>query len=130
MVGASPVEGQPANRWSYYNLFPNTVIGLYPDSAVWYQEIPISPGETIQRGRAYRFAEESRELRAARYLSGRIDKQTAEEDHDLCIWAYEATKSEIGYSGMILSDLERGLRSFHDLLRREIPELDGDAPAR
>ncbi len=130
LVGASPVEGPAANRWSYYNIFPNTVIGLYPDSAIWYHEIPISPGETIQRGRAYRFADESRELRAARYLSGRIDKVTAEEDHDLCIWAYEATKSATGYDGVILSDLEHGLRSFHDLLRREIPELNGDPPVR
>jgi phenylpropionate dioxygenase-like ring-hydroxylating dioxygenase large terminal subunit len=122
-IAASPVEGPGARRWSYYNLFPNTVIGLYPDSAVWYQEIPLSPGETLQRGRAYRFREETRELRAARYLSGRIDRITAEEDHDLCVWSYEATKSATGYDGAILSDLERGLRSFHDLLRREIPEI-------
>ncbi|MCX7645822.1 MAG: aromatic ring-hydroxylating dioxygenase subunit alpha [Rhodobacteraceae bacterium] len=123
LVGASPVAGLPqGRRWSYYNLFPNTVIGLYPDSAVWYQEIPLSPGETIQRGRAYRFREESRALRALRYLSGRIDRVTAAEDHDLCVWSYEATKSASGYAGMILSDLERGVRSFHDLWRREIPE--------
>ena len=123
LVGASPVQGPARRRWSYYNLFPNSVIGLYPDSMTWYQEIPVSAGETIQRGRAYRFAEESRELRAARYLSGRIDKATAEEDHDLCIWAYEATKSASGYEGVILSDLERGLRSFHDLWRAELPEF-------
>lgn len=125
---ASPVTGAQGRRWSYYNLFPNTVIGLYPDSATWYQEIPVSPGETIQRGRAYRFAEESRELRALRYLSGRIDKVTAEEDHNLCIWCYEATKSAAGYEGVILSDLEHGLRSFHELLRAAIPELEEDAP--
>ncbi len=127
-VGATPVSGPPARRWSYYNLFPNTVIGLYPDSAVWYQEIPVGPAETIQRGRAYRFRNESRELRAARYLSGRIDRITAAEDHDLCIWSFEATRSASGYSGAILSDLERGLRSFHDLLRREIPELAAGTP--
>ena len=122
LVGASPVRGPAARRWSYYNLFPNTVIGLYPDSVTWYQEIPLSPGETIQRGRAYRFATESRELAALRYLSGRIDRITAAEDHDLCVWAWEATQSATGYDGMILSDLERGVRSFHDLWRRAIPE--------
>jgi phenylpropionate dioxygenase-like ring-hydroxylating dioxygenase large terminal subunit len=127
-VTATPVRGEQARRWSYYNLFPNTVIGLYPDSAVWYQELPLSVGETIQRGRAYRFPNESRELRAARYLSGRIDRVTAAEDHLLCIWSYEATKSATGYDGVILSDLERGVRSFHDLLRAEIPELLDDAP--
>jgi carnitine monooxygenase subunit len=128
LVGASPLDGAGAGRWSYYNLFPNTVIGLYPDSVTWYHEIPLGPGETIQRGRAYRFPCEDRALRAARYLSGRIDRTTAAEDHDLCIWAYEATRSATGYDGMILSDLERGVRSFHDRLRREIPELDAPAP--
>lgn len=128
LAAATPLAGEGARRWSYYNIFPNTVIGLYPDSAVWYQEIPLGPGETIQRGRAYRFREESRELRAARYLSGRIDRVTAAEDHDLCIWAYEATKSATGYEGVILSDLEHGLKSFHDLLRREIPELLAESP--
>jgi hypothetical protein len=103
------------------------VLGLYPDSAIWYQEIPLSEGETIQRGRAYRFAEETRELRALRYLSGRIDRITAAEDHDLCVWAYEATMSATGYDGAILSDLERGLRSFHDLVREAIPEIEAGA---
>jgi phenylpropionate dioxygenase-like ring-hydroxylating dioxygenase large terminal subunit len=123
-LDATPVRGPAARRWSYYNLFPNTVLGLYPDSAIWYQEIPISPGETIQRGRAYRFPKETRELRALRYLSGRIDRITAAEDHDLCVWSYEATKSATGYEGAILSDLERGLRSFHDLIREAIPEVE------
>lgn len=127
LLDASPVEGPAARRWSYYNLFPNTVLGLYPDSAIWYQEIPLSEGETIQRGRAYRFAEETRELRALRYLSGRIDRITAAEDHDLCVWAYEATMSATGYEGAILSDLERGLRSFHDLVREAIPEIEAGA---
>ncbi|MDH3262501.1 MAG: aromatic ring-hydroxylating dioxygenase subunit alpha [Paracoccaceae bacterium] len=124
LLGASPVEAAGAGRWSYYNLFPNTVIGLYPDSATWYQEIPLSVGETLQRGRAYRFPRETRELKALRYLSGRIDRITAAEDHDLCVWAYEATKSATGYDGAILSDLERGLRSFHDLIREAIPEIE------
>jgi phenylpropionate dioxygenase-like ring-hydroxylating dioxygenase large terminal subunit len=127
LLGASPVKGEAGRRWSYYNLYPNTVIGLYPDSAVWYQELPLGPGETIQRGRAYRFPEESRALRALRYLSGRIDKATAGEDHDLCVWSYEATKSAHGYKGAILSDLERGVRSFHDILREDIPEIETGA---
>ena len=126
-LDASPLTGAARDRWSYYNLFPNTVISLYPDCVAWYQEIPLSPGETLQRGRAYRFPDESRELRALRYLSGRIDRITSAEDHDLAIWCYEATKAAAGYQGVILSDLERGLRSFHDAVRAEIPEMDPDA---
>ncbi len=129
VVDAAPVGAEEKRRWVYIGLFPNTVIGLYPDSVNWYRELPLSAGRTRQEGRMYRFADESRELRIARYLAGRIDKLTAEEDHNLCIWAYEATKSP-GFEGVILSDLEHGLKSFHDRLRACIPELSGEnAPA-
>ncbi|MEM6618716.1 MAG: aromatic ring-hydroxylating dioxygenase subunit alpha, partial [Pseudomonadota bacterium] len=91
-------------RWLYVGIFPNIVFGFYPDSAIWYQEIPISATETIQRGAVLRYRGESRELRAARYLSGRIDRITGAEDQMLSIWAAEATRSS-AYDGIILSDL-------------------------
>ena len=40
----------------------------------------------------------------------------------LAIWSSEAVKSS-GFSGVIYSDLEYGLRSFHDHLRSIIPEM-------
>ena len=125
LIGAAPVPEAEKGRWVYLNVFPNTVIGLYPDCVSWYREIPLAVDRTYQHGRFYRHPSESRALRAARYLSARIDRVTAEEDHMLCTWAYEATKSA-GYEGVILSDLEHGLRSYHDLLRDAIPELLAD----
>lgn len=118
--------------WLYIGLFPNLVFGFYPDSMIYYQEIPVSPTETIQRGATLRHAEESRALRAARYLSGRIDRDTAKEDQMLTVWSCEATRSS-AYDGVILSDLEYGLASFYDHLERVIPAIrlpEPPAPGR
>ena len=61
-------------------------------------------------------------MRVARYLSGRIDRETSEEDRMLTVWAAEATRSS-AYDGIILSDLETGIRSHHDHLRKVLPVL-------
>ncbi|PWE34246.1 ring-hydroxylating oxygenase subunit alpha [Maritimibacter sp. 55A14] len=116
----SPLAPAQRGAWVYIALFPNTVIGLYPDSVTYYQEIPLDAERTLQRGAVYRHRDESRALRLARYLSGRIDRDTLEEDQMLCVWSAEATKSS-AYDGVILSDLEYGLKTFHDHLREKVP---------
>ena len=103
-------------------MFPNLVFGFYPDSVIYYMEIPISATQTIQRGGALRYPDESRGLKIARYLSGRIDRDTAKEDQMLTVWSCEATKSS-AYSGIILSDLEYGVKTYHDHLRKIMPVL-------
>ena len=55
--------------WTYYGLFPNAVIAFTPESAQFYQEIPLSPGRTIVTGKLYRRANEDRQTRIARYLA-------------------------------------------------------------
>ena len=109
--------------WLYVGVFPNFVFGLYPDSVIFYQEFPIAVDRTLLRGATYRRADECRGLRAARYLSGRIDQLTSEEDQMLTVWSCEATRSS-GYRGIILSDLEYGVRSYHDELRNIFPVLN------
>ena len=103
-------------------MFPNIVLGLYPDSVIYYQEVPVSATKTIQQGAIYKHRDESREMRASRYLSYRIDRETMDEDQKLCVWACEATQSS-AYEGVMLSDLEYGLKTFHDHLRDEIPAI-------
>ena len=115
--------------WLYIGFFPNTVLTFYPDSVMFYQEFPLAVDRTLQRGRAFAYRDESRELRAARYLAGRIDRITGKEDAQLIVWSNEAVHSS-GYDGVILSDLEYGVRSYHDHLRQLMPVLDLDqAPA-
>jgi phenylpropionate dioxygenase-like ring-hydroxylating dioxygenase large terminal subunit len=106
--------------WLYIGIFPNSVIGLYPDSVIFYQELPVSVDRTRIRGATYARPDETRELRAARYLSRRIDALTAEEDKQLTIWSCEATLSS-AYDEIILTDLEYGVKTYHDHLRAVLP---------
>ena len=116
-------------QWIYFGMFPNFVLGLYPDSVIYYQEVPQSAEQTVQRGMCYRRAKESREMKAARYLSGRIDRDTAEEDQMLMVWSCEATKSS-AYAGVILSDLEYGVKTYHDHLRQLLPVMEQPVPPK
>lgn len=113
--------------WLYYGVFPNFVFGFYPDSVIFYQEYPIENGRTIQRSATYRYPNEDRRMRLARYLSGRIDRITSREDEQLIQWTWEAAFSS-GYDGIVLSDLEYGVKSYHDILRRFFPVLNEDEP--
>ena len=115
--------------WLYIGLFPNCVLGLYPDCVKFYQEFPVAYGQTMQRGTTYRLGTEDRRMRAARYLSSRIDRLTSDEDEQLVRWVWEATFSS-GYDGVILSDLENCVRSYHGELRAHFPVLEEDEPPR
>jgi len=122
------LDSEHNQAWLYVGMFPNLVFGIYPDSVIFYAEFPVANGHTIQRGACYKRPDEDRQLRLARYLSGRIDRITTKEDEQLIEWCWEATFSS-GYDGVILSDLEYGVRSYHDALRGFFPILDQDEPA-
>jgi len=109
--------------WVYYGIFPNVVLALTPESVQFYQEFPLSTGESLLRGATYRYADETRQMAAARYLAQRIDRETTSEDVQLTIWSNESMLSD-AFSGFYLSDLEYGVRSHHDHLRKLLPVLD------
>jgi phenylpropionate dioxygenase-like ring-hydroxylating dioxygenase large terminal subunit len=121
------LDEEHGQAWLYIGVFPNFVFGIYPDSVIFYQEFPVEVGRTIQRGACYRRRDEDRRMRLARYLSGRIDRLTSEEDEELVRWSWEATFSS-GYDGMILSDLENGVQSYHDMMRAHFPILTSLTP--
>lgn len=124
---ADNLPREQQRQWIYFGMFPNFVLGLYPDSVIYYQEVPQSAEQTVQRGMCYRRRDESREMRAARYLSGRIDRDTADEDQMLMVWSCEATKSS-AYDGVIFSDLEYGVKTYHDHLRQLLPVMAQPIP--
>ena len=124
---ADNLPREQQRQWIYFGMFPNFVLGLYPDSVIYYQEVPQSAEQTVQRGMCYRRRDESREMRAARYLSGRIDRDTADEDQMLMVWSCEATKSS-AYDGVIFSDLEYGVKTYHDHLRQLLPVMAQPVP--
>ena len=121
------VELAMPNRraWLYIGLFPNTVLAFYPDSTLFYQEYPLTGRRTMQRGATYRYREESRALRLSRYLSGRIDRDTGREDTQLIEWTWEAMESS-AFDGIVLSDREYLVRSYHDAFRARIPVMTLD----
>jgi hypothetical protein len=55
--------------------------------------------------------------------SGRIDADIAAADQILTIWTCEATQSS-GYGGITLSDLEYGVRTYHDHLCEVLPVVN------
>jgi phenylpropionate dioxygenase-like ring-hydroxylating dioxygenase large terminal subunit len=130
------LPGHLRRAWTYYGLFPNTVLAFTPEAVQFYQDIPLSPGKTRLTGRAYRWPGEDRQQAVARYLAGRIDRDTSAEDRQLSIWSNESMASA-AFEGFHLSDLEWGLRQHHDGLRALIPVLrldeappEAEIPAR
>ncbi|MBD9373012.1 aromatic ring-hydroxylating dioxygenase subunit alpha [Rhizobium sp. ARZ01] len=114
--------------WIYYGLFPNTVLAVTPETVQFYQEFPLSVSRTLLRGGVYRYELETREQAAARYLAARIDRDTQTEDVQLTIWSNEAMTSG-AFAGFYLSDLEYGVRTHHDHLRKVLPVMTlKDAP--
>ena len=109
--------------WIYYGIFANAVIAVTPEAVQFYQEFPLSTGETILRGGIYRHRDENRQQRAARYLAHRIDRDTQAEDVQLTIWSNESMTSK-AFSGFYLSDLEYGVRTHHDHLRAILPVMN------
>jgi phenylpropionate dioxygenase-like ring-hydroxylating dioxygenase large terminal subunit len=109
--------------WIYYGIFPNNALSIMPESVQFYQEFPLSTGETLLRGAIYRYKDETREQAAARYLAYRIDPDTMNEDVQLSVWANESMLSE-AFEGFCSSDLEYGVRTHHDHLRRQVPVLN------
>lgn len=106
--------------WIYYGFFPNNVIAVTPESSLFYQEFPVSTNASIIRSATYRHPNENRQERASRYLASRIDRETVVEDKQLTIWSNESMASE-SFEGFYLSDLEYGVREFHDHLRSLLP---------
>lgn len=108
--------------WTYYGLFPNIVFAVTPEGLQFYHDLPLSPTETRLTGRMYRWPDETRAQRVARYLAFRIDRATSAEDRQLSIWSNESMKSS-AFEGFHLSDLEYGLRRHHDALRALVPVM-------
>jgi len=119
-----PVEHLPAERqrlWTYFKLWPNAAFDIYPDQIDFMQFIPVSPTETMIREIAYVHPDSRREMRAARYLNWRINRQVNKEDTTL-IARVQAGMSSSSYTVGPLSENEVCLRSFTRRMHEMIPE--------
>ena len=113
--------------WIYYSVFPTTVLTFYPDSCGFYQFLPLGTRRSAMQGRGFGLPDERREMQAARYLNRRINDTTGEEDVQLIKWSWEGMRSS-AFDDFILSDLESGVRVYHDRLREILPVLNLSEP--
>jgi len=106
--------------WSYYRLWPNLAFDIYPDQVDFMQFLPVSPTETLIREIAYVRPDTRREVRAARYLNWRINRQVNAEDTAL-IARVQAGMMSSSYESGPLSKSEVCLAAFARRLREAIP---------
>jgi phenylpropionate dioxygenase-like ring-hydroxylating dioxygenase large terminal subunit len=114
-----PDEAQ--RLWLYFKLWPNVAFDIYPDQIDFMQFLPISPTETLIREIGYAIPDERREMKAARYLNWRINRQVNAEDTVL-IARVQAGMASASFSVGPLSEEEVCLRSFCRKIRSLIPE--------
>ena len=67
-------------HWVYYRLWPNLAFDIYPDQIDFMQFIPLSPTRTLIREIPFAIPDDRREMKAARYLNWRINREVNAED--------------------------------------------------
>jgi phenylpropionate dioxygenase-like ring-hydroxylating dioxygenase large terminal subunit len=126
--GVSQHLPEPNRRcWRFYSMLPNLGIDVMPDQMDFFQILPNGPGKSIIRGAVYGLPDQRREMRIARFLSDRINRQTNREDTWLCERVQRGLLSSSYVPGR-LSTLERWMLEFHELLRARIPEVRLPSP--
>ncbi|PZO89758.1 MAG: aromatic ring-hydroxylating dioxygenase subunit alpha [Sphingomonas sanxanigenens] len=118
------VDHLPEDRqrlWTYFKLWPNVAFDIYPDQVDFMQWLPISPTECLIREIAYAVPDDRREMKAARYLNWRINRQVNAEDTTLIERVQDGMSSQ-SFSVGPLSQDEVALRNFCRKIRLAIPE--------
>jgi carnitine monooxygenase subunit len=124
-VPALPEANQ--KRWLYFKLWPNIAFDIYPDQVDFMQWLPTGPTSCVIREISYGLADDRREMRAARYLNWRINRQVNAEDTVL-VSRVQAGMASKSFSMGPLSDKEVCLKNFCKRMRRIMPEALGNAP--
>ena len=107
--------------WTYFKLWPNVALDIYPDQVDFMQFLPVSPTETLIREIAYVHPDPRREMRLARYLNWRVNRRVSLEDKGL-IERVQAGMASSSYTPGPLGQGEVCLRSFARRMRGLIPE--------
>ena len=118
-----PVPHLPPERqrhWLYFKLWPNVAFDIYPDQVDFMQWLPVSPTASVIREISYVLDDDRREMKAARYLNWRINREVNAEDTAL-ITRVQAGMASRSFSVGPLSDKEVCLRHFCKRMREIIP---------
>jgi phenylpropionate dioxygenase-like ring-hydroxylating dioxygenase large terminal subunit len=121
---------EPNRRsWRFYSCLPNLGIDVMPEQVDFFQVLPRGPGKALIRGAAFGMPDDRREMRLMRWLGNRINVQVNGEDRRLCERLQRGI-ADSSYRPGPLSQIEKWMLEFHDLLRTRIPEVRlPEAPA-
>ncbi len=113
-------------HWLYFKLWPNVAFDIYPDQVDFMQWLPTGPTSCLIREISYVLPDAPdykwrREMRAARYLNWRINRQVNAEDTALIARVQQGMESR-SFSMGPLSDKEVCLKHFCQRMRAIIPE--------
>ncbi len=113
-------------HWLYFKLWPNVAFDIYPDQVDFMQWLPTGPDSCLIREISYVLPDAPdykwrREMRAARYLNWRINRQVNAEDTVLITRVQQGMESRSFGMGP-LSDKEVCLKHFCTRMRDIIPE--------
>ena len=108
-------------HWHYLKLWPNLAFDIYPDQVDFMQWLPTGPTACLIREISYLLPDDRREMRAARYLNWRINRQVNAEDTVLITRVQQGMESR-SFSMGPLSDKEVCLKNFCKRMREIIPE--------
>jgi carnitine monooxygenase subunit len=114
----------PADKqrhWLYFKLWPNVAFDIYPDQVDFMHFVPVSATHTLIREISYALPDARREMKAARYLNWRINRQVNTED-SILIERVQAGMASRSYVPGPLGESEVCLRSFARKLRAIMPE--------
>jgi phenylpropionate dioxygenase-like ring-hydroxylating dioxygenase large terminal subunit len=114
------LDAAAQKRWLYFKLWPNIAFDIYPDQIDFMQFLPVSATETMIREISYALPDDRREMRAARYLNWRINRQVNAEDTAL-VARVQAGMASASYAHGPLGESEVCLRAFATKLRAAIP---------
>jgi phenylpropionate dioxygenase-like ring-hydroxylating dioxygenase large terminal subunit len=117
---AAHLDAELAGSWRYYTLLPNIAFDVYPEFMDFFHIVPLAPGRARLRGRIYGLPGADRALRAARWLTRRVNVQVQREDEGL-IESVQAGLATGAYGFGYLSKKEACLRQLHDMVRAAIP---------
>ncbi len=124
---AAHLDAELGGSWRYYTLLPNIAFDVYPEFMDFFHIVPLAPGRARLRGRVYGLPGAGRALRAARWLTRRVNIQVQREDEGL-VESVQAGLATSAYGFGYLSEKEACLRQLHDMVRAAIP-VARQAPA-
>ena len=93
------LPGDKQRHWTYLKLWPNLAFDIYPDQVDFMQWLPTGPTTSLIREISYALPDDRREMRAARYLNWRINRQVNAEDTELISRVQQGMQSRSFSSG-------------------------------